>query len=382
MRSRIVAAALLAAGVAVFSEVPAYAGKKSGLDRQFSRQIPKEERPLQALNRLTFGPRPGDLEHLRKVGVKKWIDAQLHPDSIVEDPILEEKLRTLDSLWMPSGELVRNYPAPQLVRQMIAGRVPFPADPDRRLILQRVVARLERGQGQGDPAAPPEREIAQILTAAELRALSDGSPPDRLAAFQALPRDEQDEVIAALPPGIRQALYPVAPPELRRRLEWPLARRPVVANDLAEGKLLRAVYSNRQLEEVLTDFWFNHFNIYLDKGADHYLVTEYERDAIRPHVLGKFSDLLEATAKSPAMLFYLDNWQSVGPGTPRRARPQPRAPRPERELRPRADGTAHPRRGRRIHTERCHRSGALLHGMDHQPAGTRRQVHVQPAHAR
>ena len=79
---------------------------------------------------------------------------------------------------------------------------------------------------------------------------------------------------------------------------------------------MRAVYSNRQLEEQLDDFWYNHFNVFLDKGADRYLVTEYERDAIRPHVLGKFRDLLEATAKSPAMLFYLDNWQSVGPNAP------------------------------------------------------------------
>jgi uncharacterized protein (DUF1800 family) len=90
----------------------------------------------------------------------------------------------------------------------------------------------------------------------------------------------------------------------------------VVARDLSEGKLLRAVYSNRQLDEVLADFWFNHFNVYLDKGADRYLVTAYERDVIRPRVLGKFKDLLEATAKSPAMLFYLDNWQSVGPDAP------------------------------------------------------------------
>jgi uncharacterized protein (DUF1800 family) len=90
----------------------------------------------------------------------------------------------------------------------------------------------------------------------------------------------------------------------------------MIARDLSEGKLLRAVYSNRQLDEVLADFWFNHFNIYLDKGADRYLVTEYERDVIRPHVLGKFKELLEATAKSPAMLFYLDNWQSVGPDAP------------------------------------------------------------------
>ena len=94
----------------------------------------------------------------------------------------------------------------------------------------------------------------------------------------------------------------------------------VVEQDLVEGKLLRAVYSNRQLEEVLTDFWFNHFNVYLDKGADRFMVTSYERDVIRPHVLGKFKDLLLATAQSPAMLFYLDNWQSVGPDA-RVARP-------------------------------------------------------------
>ena len=105
----------------------------------------------------------------------------------------------------------------------------------------------------------------------------------------------------------------MAPPELRRRIEMANGPQQVVARDLTEGKLLRAVYSNRQLDEVLTDFWFNHFNVYLDKGADRYLVTAYERDVIRPHVLGKFRDLLEATAKSPAMLFYLDNWQSVGP---------------------------------------------------------------------
>src|ERR1039458_5022003 len=92
----------------------------------------------------------------------------------------------------------------------------------------------------------------------------------------------------------------------------------VVARDLMESKILRAVYSSRQLDEVLADFWFNHFNVFLDKGADRYLITEYDREAIRPHVLGKFRDLLEATAKSPAMLFYLDNWQSVGANAPLR----------------------------------------------------------------
>ena len=92
---------------------------------------------------------------------------------------------------------------------------------------------------------------------------------------------------------MRQGLFAIAPPELRRRLEMANGPQQMVARDLSEGKLLRAVYSNRQLEEVLTDFWFNHFNVYLDKGADRYLVTEYERDVIRPHVLGKFKDLLD-----------------------------------------------------------------------------------------
>jgi uncharacterized protein (DUF1800 family) len=102
----------------------------------------------------------------------------------------------------------------------------------------------------------------------------------------------------------------------------------LVAFDLSEGKLYRAILSNRQLEEQLVDFWYNHFNVFLDKGADRYLVPTYEREAIRPHVLGKFRDLLEATAKSPAMLFFLDNWQSVGPGAQRR----PNAKQPVRGL--------------------------------------------------
>ena len=77
--------------------------------------------------------------------------------------------------------------------------------------------------------------------------------------------------------------------------------------ELAKQKILRAVYSERQLEEVLTDFWFNHFNVDARKGPDRFMLTEYERETIRPHVLGNFRNLLEATAKSPSMLFYLDN---------------------------------------------------------------------------
>src|SRR5215831_8553576 len=89
-----------------------------------------------------------------------------------------------------------------------------------------------------------------------------------------------------------------------------------VVLELSEQKILRAVYSERQLQEVLADFWFNHFNVDARKGRTRFMLTEYERDAIRPHVLGRFRDLLGATAKSPAMLFYLDNWMSADPNGP------------------------------------------------------------------
>ena len=188
-------------------------------------------------------------------------------------------------------------------------------------------------------------------------------------------------MIGAMPPALRQSLLADAPPELRRRIEMASGPQQMVARDLSEGKLLRAVYSDRQLEEVLTDFWFNHFNVYLDKGADRYLVTEYERDVIRPHVLGKFEDLLKATAKSPAMMFYLDNWQSVGPNAPP-ARGKKGA-RGLNENYGRELLELHTLgRGRRLHAGRRHRGGALLHRLDDSAAAARRRVCVQPAGAR
>ena len=90
----------------------------------------------------------------------------------------------------------------------------------------------------------------------------------------------------------------------------------MVVQELGQAKLLRAIYSDRQLEQVMTDFWFNHFNVFAGKGPERLLLTNYEQDVIRPHALGRFEDLLLATAQSPAMLFYLDNWMSVGPDSP------------------------------------------------------------------
>ena len=311
-------------GIAVYAKRTAAAN--------FSKQIARNDRAVQALNRLTFGARPGDAEQVRKIGLKKWIDLQLHPERIPENPVLAEKLKPFDTLAMPSDELVRNYPAPQIVRQMVAGQIPFPTDPDRRMMIQRLVARDEKKQAAGGQVAPPPppgaptvQPLTDILTPPQIRALRTGAPQERLAMFQSLAADKQDDVIAALPAGIRQTLFAAAPPDVRRKIEMSAGPAQVVARDLMESKILRAVYSSRQLDEVLADFWFNHFNVFLDKGADRYLITEYDREAIRPHVLGKFRDLLEATAKSPAMLFYLDNWQSVGANVP-----LPRGPNAQR----------------------------------------------------
>ena len=323
MRKRTWAALTCAALLSATMAASAYAGKKS-VDgaRQFFKEIPKEQRIEHALNRLTFGPRPGDAEQVRAIGLKQWIDQQLHPEQIAENPVLLDKLKLLDTLNLSSAELVRNYPTPQMIKQMVSGQMPFPNDPQKRMLIEKLVARYEkRQQAGGDaaalpPGAPAPEELRKVLTQEEIRSLRAGTPQERVQAFEALPADKQIDVISALPQGVRQALFVAAPPELRRKLELAGGPAQVIQRDLTEAKLLRAVYSNRQLEEVLDDFWFNHFNVFLDKGADRYLVTDYERDAIRPHVLGKFRDLLEATAKSPAMLFYLDNWQSVGPNAP------------------------------------------------------------------
>ena len=313
MRKSTIVALVLAVVVGVLPPLSARSRKKAeeASSGAFQKPLPKDQRVEQALNRLTFGARLGDGERVKSIGLNKWIDLELHPNRIRENPVLTAKLKELDSLFMSSREMVQNYPAPQMVRQMVNGGLPYPSDPDRRMMIQKLVARFERRQQKGQNGES-DPELGRLLTADQMRQLRAGTPEQRLAAFEAIPVDQRDEVLAELPPGVLQGLFVVAPPELRRKFELAAGPQQVVARDLGEGKLLRAIYSNRQLEEVLVDFWFNHFNVFLDKGADRYLVTAYERDVIRPRVLGKFRDLLEATAKSPAMLFYLDNWQSVG----------------------------------------------------------------------
>ena len=292
-----------------------------------SPKLSKDQQVIHAVSRLTFGPRPGDVEVVAKMGVKKWIDLQLHPERIPENPELAAKLAPLESLRLSQRETERNYPTPQMIRAIAAGRQPMPEDPVARAAVERLIRRV-KSANNGDANAPlePAVPLEQLLTRDQIRTLRTGSVEQKRAVIAAIPEDQMDEFAIALPPGLRSQLLAAVDPGLRRKLMLLNAPQQLIAFDLSESKLQRAILSNRQLEEQLVDFWYNHFNVFLDKGADRFLVPTYEREAIRPHVLGKFRDLLEATAQSPAMLFYLDNWESVGAAPPNPRRPNAKQP--------------------------------------------------------
>src|SRR5579872_859731 len=137
----------LFAAVSVFSAASVYAKQTPGPGthpaKQWTTEIPKDQRIEHALNRLTFGPRPGDAARVKTMGLKRWIEQQLHPESIPQNPVLAEKLKALDTLSLTSAQLVRDYPAPQMVRQMVNGQLPFPTNPERRMMIQKLVARYE-----------------------------------------------------------------------------------------------------------------------------------------------------------------------------------------------------------------------------------------------
>ena len=289
-----------------------------------SPKLSKDQQVIHAVSRLTFGPRPGDVEAVARMGVKKWIDLQLHPERIPENPELALKLAPLESLRLSQRETERNYPTPQMIRAIAAGRQPMPEDPVTRVAIERMIRRVKlAAKAGGDNNAPlePAVPLEDLLTRAQIRTLRTGSLDQKREVIASVPPEKMDDVAIALPPGLRTQLLAAVNPDLRRKLMLLNAPQQLIVFDLSESKLQRAILSNRQLEEQLVDFWYNHFNVFLDKGADRFLVPTYEREAIRPHVLGRFRDLLEATAQSPAMLFYLDNWESVGAAPPNPRRP-------------------------------------------------------------
>jgi uncharacterized protein (DUF1800 family) len=303
----------------------------------FQQPLGREDRIHHALARLTFGARPGDFERVRALGLKKWVELQLHPERIPENPALVARLATLETLNLPPAELMQRYPPPQAIRAMAEGRLPLPQDPAARRNAERMIRRYEErrqeeagGKRGTADTREPRVPLRDLLSPEQIRTLRSGSAEERQALLATWEAGRFEQVAAALPVNLRRQLLPLASPEQRRELMRANAPQTVIANDLAEGKLYRAIESERQLQELLVDFWFNHFNVFLDKGMDRFLVPAYEREAIRPHVLGRFEDLLRATAEHPAMLFYLDNWQSVSPGASaelaRRARRAPGAP--------------------------------------------------------
>jgi len=222
-------------------------------DANKKKSLNSEQKIIHLLDRVTFGARPGDVERVMKLGWEKFLDEQLNPQRI-SDTVAEEKLKGLESIHLSNAELARYYPPLQVIQQTLKSKGIEPAD---------------FAGGANAPTGQTEQEQRANLAK----------------------RREIQKTLKDM--GYKQPQQ--------------------VAVELQQAKILRAVYSERQLQEVMTDFWFNHFNVFLQKGADRVLTTSYERDVMRPRVFGKFEDLLKATAESPAMLFYLDNWMSAAP---------------------------------------------------------------------
>lgn len=319
-----------------------------------------QKRAVHALNRLTFGPRPGDLQRVEQIGIDKWIEIQLHPEKI-DDSAMNAKLAAFPTLRMGTREIVETFPPEQLIKQIADGKATLPRDPVKRAVYE---AQLQRYEDRQERKLESAKTVASTTDESGKLACNDGDCSDKAADANETRRREQrreanlrTQELLDLPPEDRmRAILKMSPEEQRalsattkgpkadaliqgmnpKEKETVMALNnpeQVVVNELMQAKLLRAIYSDRQLDEVMTDFWINHFNVFINKGADRYLLTSYERDAIRPHILGKFEDLLVATAKSPAMMFYLDNWLSVGPnseiaeGIMPRGRGFPRDPR-------------------------------------------------------
>jgi uncharacterized protein (DUF1800 family) len=303
-----------------------------------SKQIEGQERVLHALNRFTFGPRPGEVEKVEAMGLRRWFEQQLNP-STIDDSALDARLAMFPAMQISQTELMERYPTPQRLRQMVRMGEPLPGDPVERAIYGDEIARQEAQKAKREAAAAGGNSMqpgAGGMNAAAGSGDMDGAvaavreeklyadldalkvielPPDaRMRKMVSMSPQEFLAFRGSLKPGdlvlARQGLSP----QQREIFEALQGGPRMVDAELLQSRMMRDIYSERQLQAVMTDFWLNHFNVYLRKNQNEpYLLPAYERDVIRPHALGKFEDLLVATAKSPAMLVYLDNWLSIGP---------------------------------------------------------------------
>ena len=318
------------------------------------KQIQGDERVLHALNRFTFGPRPGDVAAVREMGVQRWFEQQLNPARI-DDSALEDRLAAFPAMKMQQAELMERYPGPQVLRQIIAKNLPLPADPLEHALYADEIAFYEmarekkeaakadaasagksstgdqvqlamaKGDGIKSKAALPGDDMAMATPATTTQVDQLYSGLDAVKIINLPPEKRMQKILAMQPAELlafrkslsQSALAAAAEgltPQQRETLAALQGSERMIGGELLASRMIRDIYSERQLEAVMTDFWLNHFNVYDRKNQDEpYLLPAYEREVIRPRALGKFEDLLVATAKSPAMLMYLDNWQSIGP---------------------------------------------------------------------
>ena len=238
--------------------------QKSKVSAPAVSRLTEQQKVLHLLDRITFGARPGEVERVNKIGWEKYLEEQMQPEKI-SDEAVAQKLQSLATLKMSDEQIVKTYDPPQNVIKELRERF--------------------------QPKNATTENTGEATANGEMK--NEKPKPVNEADFMADPNKRREYAKALIDLGYRP--------------------RQEVVNELQASKLIRAVSSERQMQEVLTDFWFNHFNVFANKGAERYLITNYENQVIRPNVFGKFEDLLLATAKSPAMLFYLDNWLSTAP---------------------------------------------------------------------
>jgi uncharacterized protein (DUF1800 family) len=256
-----------------------------------------DQRVAHVLSRLTFGARPGDLERVKAMGVEAFIAQQLDPDSLDAGAVIA-KLKRLPTLGMATPVILEQYtpPKPAVIPSPNPAKAPDNSTmPAQKLVVQNSPNSLAQTPQISANSNPGMMQNEMQMEAKREMSASESQRPESMKAPEGMPKPGEPQQPAAPKP---------TPPPKNPQM---------VVTELQRAKLLRAVYSERQLFEMMVDFWENHFSIFANKDDDRYLLTSYDRDTIRPIAMGRFRDLLGATAHSPAMLFYLDNWRSSVP---------------------------------------------------------------------
>jgi uncharacterized protein (DUF1800 family) len=276
-------------------------------------ELRADEAILHALNRLAYGPRPGDVERVRQIGLAKWIDQQLNPNSI-DDRALEARLENYPTLRMSSAKLIAEYPQPKQAEKQAPQQAQSALQSRSDTAAATIANNRQSAQGPKPVAAEDRQKVEDAeTTSGASPAQITQNDPNAPSPMKSGPMSEAFLNVATPGAGGKRDLLGGDPNAVPRAIADDSKRPQRVVEELAMAKVARAIYSQRQLQQILDDFWFNHFNVFAGKGEDRYYLTSYQRDVIQPHTLGKFKDLLNATAKSPAMLFYLDNFLSADP---------------------------------------------------------------------